>query len=254
MTDSVPQSGQHSSTLAMTAVRHDTCQRLFGEIITSIQKEDRQMSKRILFFGFALAIFWSTALVLAQEQAAAPVHKEGDTWQFNFSRKGQVASSTDQLNEGMYELSVLQGAVKLYESNGGQRNEIPTRQDLLRLIGKSDQHERPNLKFPLSAGQKWTYEYETKPAGLPRVQRRHVEVTVAGMEQVTTPAGTFKAYKLIGSESWLTIGRAGGGGRASMTTTYFYSPETRSIVKSSTVNDNNPGTVEFELIKFTPGN
>jgi hypothetical protein len=216
------------------------------------------MNRRIVSCGFIAALFWSTAIVLAQEQAPAPVHKEGDTWQFNFSRKGQIASSTEQ-NDGMYELSITQGAVKIYEVNGNQKNEMAIQPDgstqgLLRLIGKSDQQERPNVKFPLSAGQKWTYQYETRPAGLPRDQRRSVEVNVAGMEQVTTPAGSFKAYKLIRSESWSSTGRGGGGGRANTaTTTYFYSPETRSIVKSSSVNDNNPGTVEIELIKSLQG-
>jgi len=214
------------------------------------------MNKRIFSLGFALALFSSTAIVLAQDQAPAPSFKDGDTWQFNISRKGQIASSTDQ-NEGMYELSVTQGAVKLYDINGGQKNEMPIQPDgptqaLLRLVGKSNQ--RQDLKFPLSAGQKWTYQYETRPAGLPRDQRRSVEVNVAGMEQVTTPAGSFKAYKLIRSESWSTTGRGGGAGGGSSTTTYFYSPETRSIVKLSIANENNPGTVEIELIKFTPGN
>jgi hypothetical protein len=216
------------------------------------------MSKRILFSVFAAAIFWSTVIAFAQEQAPAPSFKEGDTWQFNFSRKGQIASSTEQ-NNGMYELSITQGVVKVYEVNGNQKNEIAIQPDgptqgLLRLIRKSDQQERPNVKFPLSVGEKWTYQYETTPPGLPRAQRRHVEVNVAGMEQVTIPAGSFKAYKLIRSESWSMTGRYGGSGRGGSTTTYFYSPETRSIVKSSTVNDNNPGTVEIELIKFTPGN
>ena len=67
------------------------------------------------------------------------------------------------------------------------------------------------------------------------------------MEQVTIPAGTFKAYKLVRSESWST---GPSGTRGSNTTIYFYSPETRSIVKRSTENENNPGTVETELIKF----
>src|SRR5262245_17285090 len=101
-------------------------------------KEDIQMSKRILFSVFAAAIFWSTVIVLAQEQAPAPSFKDGDTWQFNISRKGQIASSTDQ-NDGMYELCVAQGAVKLYVVNGGQKNEIPIQADgptqaLLRLV------------------------------------------------------------------------------------------------------------------------
>src|SRR4030095_11391632 len=150
------------------------------------------MTKTILLSVLAAVISWSTAVVFAQEQAPAPSFKEGDTWQFNISRKGQLTSSTEQ-NDGMYELSVTQGAVKLYDVNGGQKNEMPIQPDgptqvLLGLVGKSNQ--RPYLKFPLSAGQKWTYQYETRPAGLPRDQRRSVEVNVAGMEQVTTPAGS----------------------------------------------------------------
>lgn len=121
------------------------------------------MAKPILLSVLAAAIFWSTAILFAQEQAA-PSYKEGDTWQFNISRKGQIGTSTD-LNEGMYELSVTQGVVKLYDVKGGQKNEIPIQPDgpsqgLLRLVGKSDL--RPDLKFPLSAGQKWTYELEIR--------------------------------------------------------------------------------------------
>jgi hypothetical protein len=85
------------------------------------------MAKPILLSVLAAAIFWSTAILFAQEQAA-PSYKEGDTWQFNISRKGQIGTSTD-LNEGMYELSVTQGVVKLYDVNGGQKNEIPIQPD-----------------------------------------------------------------------------------------------------------------------------
>jgi hypothetical protein len=212
------------------------------------------MNKGFLFSIFAVAISWSTAVVFAQEQAPAPSFKEGDTWQFNISRKGQLTSSTEQ-NEGMYELSVTQGAVKLYDVNGGQKNEKPIEPDgptqaLLRLVGKSDQ--RPDLKFPLSVGQKWTYEFVTRPPGSKFNQRRSAEVNIVGMEQMSTPAGTFKTYKLIRSESWSVGSRFGG--RGTSTTTYFYSPETRSIVKSSSLTNDNPGTIETELLKFTPGN
>jgi hypothetical protein len=212
------------------------------------------MTKTILLSVFVAVIFWTTA-VLAQEQAPAPSFKEGDTWQFNIFRKGQIGTSTDQV-EGMYEVSVTQGVVKLYQIDGGQKIEKtiepdgPT-QTFVRLIGqKSDQ--RPTLKFPLSVGQKWIYEYETKPPGSKFNQRRSAEVNVVGMEQVTTPAGSFKAYKLIRSESW-TVGSQRGQ-RGGSTSTYFYSPETKSIVKTSNVSENSPGTIEIELIKFTPGN
>jgi hypothetical protein len=204
-----------------------------------------------------VVFLWSTTILFAEEVVFVPSFKEGDTWQFNISRKGQISSSTDQ-NEGIYELSVSQGAVKLYAIDGGgqkmrsQYSRMGLRKYLLRLVGKSEQ--RADLKFPLSVGQKWTYQYETTLPGVPRVQRRQVEINVAGMEQVTIPAGAFKAYKLIRSESWSMTSRGGFAGRNSVTSTYFYSPETKSIVKSSLVTDNNPGTIETELIKFTPGN
>ena len=89
------------------------------------------MSKRIPSVGFAVALFWSTGVVPAQEQAPGPSFKESDTWQFNISRNGQIASSTDQ-NEGMYELSVAQGAVKIYEMNGSQKKRSPFQRKGLR--------------------------------------------------------------------------------------------------------------------------
>lgn len=210
------------------------------------------MNKRVSFSIFAVALSWTTAVVFAQEQAPAPSFKEGDTWQFNIIPKGMLGKSTEQ-NEGIYELTVTQGVVKLYDVNGGQKNEIPIQPDgptqvLLTLVGKSDQ--RQDLKFPLSVGQKWTYKYETRLPNTKFNTHRSAEVDVVGMEQVTTPAGSCKAYKLIKNESAST-GRFGG--TSNITTTYFYSPETRSIVKSSRVVDKNLSTVDIELIKFTPG-
>jgi hypothetical protein len=152
-------------------------------------------------------------------------------------------------------LVLSQGKVKVYEVSGNQKNELDIKpggpgDGLFSLVGSNEQ--QPRLKFPLSVGQKWTYEYEIRPAGARETQKRFVEVAVTGMEQVTTPAGSFKGYKLVRSEKWR------GSGRfvvwITSTVTYFYSPETRSIVKSSTVNDRTPATAETELIKFTPGN
>ena len=212
------------------------------------------MARPILSSVLAAAIFWGTAILFAQEQAPAPSFKEGDTWQFNTIRKGQLAQSTDQ-NEGIYELTVTQGVVKIYDVNGGQKNERSVQPDgptqiLLTLIGKSDKQQ--DLKFPLSVGQKWTYQFVYRPPGAKFNQHRSAEVNVAGVEEVTIPAGSFNAYKLIRSESW-TSGRPIHWTGAA-TTTYFYSPETRSIVKSTSLNDKYPATVESELIKFTPGN
>ena len=62
------------------------------------------MNKRILFISFAIALFWTSVITFAQEQAPAPSFKEGDTWQINITRKGQFVSSSEQLI-GIYELA-----------------------------------------------------------------------------------------------------------------------------------------------------
>jgi hypothetical protein len=142
----------------------------------------------------------------------------------------------------------LQGKFKSYQVTGDQKTEFETPEGLLGLVGQRE--ERPHLKFPLSVGQKWTYEYRVRPPNTKQDQKRSVEVSVVGMEQVTTPAGSFNAYKLLRIESWLTRGGAWTGTK----TTYFYSPETRSTVKRLTAADAISATAETVLIKFTPGN
>lgn len=51
---------------------------------------------------------------------------------------------------------------------------------LLQLVGKNE--DRANLKFPLSVGRKWTYQYESRGAGSRVEIKRSVEVNVTGIE------------------------------------------------------------------------
>ena len=189
---------------------------------------------------------------LAQEQAAKPEYKEGDVWQYRVSEKGFAAYSSEALN-GNYELTFVQGKIKAFFLNGSNKEEVNLAhnepgEDLLLLLGGTD--ERPDLKFPLTAGQKWTYQYETTPRASRRSQTRSGEIVVTAVEQVTTAAGSFKAFKLVKSESWSrTVKRGGMSGNSS---TYFFSPDTKSVVKSSFINDAG-GTRDIELLKFTPG-
>jgi hypothetical protein len=189
----------------------------------------------------------------AQEQAAKPTFKEGDAWQFNVTRKDQSAESTDSL-QGIYELNYTQGTVKAFTVEGSKKTEIKLdpndgpSQNLLSWLGSSEQQQ--SLRFPLSAGQKWSYNYELRGAGSKTATRTAVEVNVTGIEQVTTPAGTFKAFKLVRDDSWV-VGRPGK--QRSRSTTYFFSPDTKSIIKSSSLSYDGSKT-EMELIKFTPAN
>ena len=203
--------------------------------------------------GAIFSLSLSVATVSAQEQAPAPSFKEGDSWQFNRNNKGQTTSSSEQIS-GIYELTFTQGQMKLYEVVGNQKNELDVKpggpgEGLFAAVASSEQ--RPTLKFPISVGQKWTYEYETTPVGARVAQKRSAEVMVTGMETVTTPGGSFKAYKLLRTEQWRGAGQRAVWNKS--TATYFYSPETKSVVKSSAVNENSGAISENELIKFTPG-
>jgi len=209
--------------------------------------------KSLFLSSLGLVLVTTATITFAQDQAPAPSFKDGDSWHFALSQKDTPVSTTERLT-GTYELVYSEGKVKVYEVNGDQKTEVDIKpggpgDGLAALIGKQEQ--RPTLKFPLSVGQKWKYEYVTRPAGSNADQQRYVEATVTGIEQVTTPAGSFKAYKLVREETWQRTG-----GRivnwVTGTVTYYYSPETRSIVKSTTANNVTSATAQTEMIKFMP--
>jgi hypothetical protein len=204
-----------------------------------------------LFFQVAVVLLGMTAVSLfAQEQAAKPTFNEGDTWRFNIVETGFQASSTEML-QGNYEVTYSQGKIKAAAVSGDKKEEVATGQDrpaetLLGLVASSEIFQ--NLKFPLSAGQKWKYSYRWKAQGAKNPSTRNVEIEVAGIEQVATPAGTFKAFKLQQNAFWPRPQL----GQFTSTTIYFYSPETKSVVKSS-YSDVEGQKREIELVKFGPG-
>ena len=103
------------------------------------------------------------------------------------------------------------------------------------------------LRFPLVVEQKWTREWRTRASRGPyAVDSRKAEHRVVAVEQITTGAGSFRAFKI---ESELVTSYGGRG-----VYIYYYSSETKSVVKF-TVTDTDPrgnfsGKREVELIKF----
>ena len=59
-------------------------------------------------------LLFGSLYVSAQEQAAKPTFKEGDTWQFNVSRKGSSVQASEALL-GMYELTIQTGRLRLFQ-------------------------------------------------------------------------------------------------------------------------------------------
>jgi len=197
-----------------------------------------------------IIVLASFSNAFAQEQVGKPAFKEGDFWRYNVIERDFVGYSSAALR-GAYEMTYLQGQVKVFMLNGDHKEEVAANPDseidqLLVLLGLSE--KRHDLKFPLGPGKKWSYEYKHRPRGAQREQLRFVDINVSGVEQVTTTAGAFKAFKILKDERWAKGGRTGGGpwGRRSI---YFYSPDIKSVVKSS-MEAEGGARREIELIQF----
>jgi len=107
------------------------------------------------------------------------------------------------------------------------------------------------LSFPLEVGKRWSYssDWLFKAKGSQGTIRS--EVAVVGHESITVPAGTFDAFKVV-AKGWL-----GGTSpinsqyNAEMTTTYWYAPAARAVVKSVTHNPYlGPSTVELVTLQL----
>ncbi|HEY7168818.1 MAG TPA: hypothetical protein VIB79_29940 [Candidatus Binatia bacterium] len=197
---------------------------------------------RIICLAIA-CVFWLSLDSFSQDEAAKPKYKNGDSWLFSVKEGGSTGSSTKLLN-GTYEVSMVDGKVKTAAVNGSQKEDLEPRPSvLLSLLTFS-----PNLDFPLTVGKQWSREYKATYVGSNKQVSRKITYEVKGVEQVTTQAGTFHAVKLESDDR--------SGPRDYWVTTYWYSPETKSIVKS--VFDSSAGGQvtglqrEIELIKFTP--
>ena len=200
--------------------------------------------KKILVVGIIVVSFlFSPLQAFSQDEAAKPSYKNGESWLFTVKEGGGIGSSTGLLN-GTYELSIVDGKLKTAIINGSQRDELDPRPPvLLGLLTFA-----PNLAFPLTVGKQWSRDYKGTYVGSNKPIARKIAYEVKGIEQVTTPAGTFRAFKLESDD------RASG--QDYFTTNYWYSPETRSIVKSkfdgSAGGQHTALQREIELIKFTP--
>ena len=173
----------------------------------------------------------------------APVYEEGDWWVFR--TKAESPSGKISLNE--YRVTY----------NNGRFESDPSG-----FLTQSDDPEWPNnypfasvyvndpeiisLNFPLVTGKEWKFRFRRNPAGSGSPARGHAEAKVIGpvAEDIETPAGRFKAIEI----------RRRDFRNSTLELLYFYSAETKSVVKSTThwslQEQNLPRRFEMELIEF----
>jgi DUF3108-like len=133
---------------------------------------------------------------------------------------------------------------------GGKKPE--SKQNLAPVKGMLDEpnDKKQLLQFPLAVGKKWTTAYEMSARGGTRRVHRSEETKVAGIEQITTPAGTFRAFKIQRYET-TSGGRKKTSGDTIGTYTYYYSPEVRGLVKLSYESEGGAAR-SIELVKYVP--
>lgn len=202
--------------------------------------------------GQALAIRFAKIKPLTeidgQKQLTQPSFKEGDFWRFRVDvRMPPRVTDTAELR-GDFEISVSGGQLKLLQIEGEQRFEVPPVYDgrvvNLHFIGAeflslldSRQLLWEYLQFPLFVGKTWSNSYR---AIFPRscndtVVTLNSENRVTEVAKIRAAAGTFRAFKIernangLGATCPLALGAPVR--RFNFTYTYFYSPETRSIVR-----------------------
>ncbi len=197
--------------------------------------------------AFVILLFLAFPHHARAQEVAAPVFQDGDSWQFKIDSSKYTASV--QINtflNGTYEVVFRGGEFKIFEMKGSDKTEIADSLGmLLTLFGKGNWHGGQFLSFPLSVGKKWAHEYRAPYLGDRTPHSWHVEINVTGKESVTTPTGTFDAFKIQNYQST----------ESKITFNYLYSPETKSIVKLSFLGKTGSGAggkTDITLIQFTP--
>src|SRR5262245_57804021 len=200
-------------------------------------------------FSIAIGFVVATALNLfAQEQANKPTYKDGDFWQYKVTEKGFLTQNSRALN-GVYELTYRPDRIAI-RLEGGEKSEVQQAVgELRRMLAIDD--DRQFLQFPLSVGKTWSTQYRQEASN--GVRNLTTETNVTGLEEIATPAGKFSAFKV---ERWGSSGGVPPRGKGPSSRprhfqwTYYYSPQTQSIVKY-VYEDEDGSTREIELVKFT---
>jgi hypothetical protein len=184
------------------------------------------------------------------DAVSAPVFKEGDSWRFRVSEESEEPLTRTDAIHGDYELFYSGGKFALSKLADGRKSEVYvypdqnlvdvefTAAEFLSMLN----HQRvwEFIQFPLYVGKQWKTGYRALGKDdMTLLFSISAQTRVTGIEQVATPAGNLAAFK-IERESYLsaTLGR-GVPHQVNMWHhyIYYYSPETRTIVKYNSLRE-----------------
>ena len=211
-----------------------------------------------LLIGLLLAVFAGRA----NETVAVPNVRVGDKW---VVRARHVAAHLNETTNWEVRREVTKVARNVatlkYEmlpptspATGLNHYDLASQVMLQGLRGGTAEPAR----FPMAPGNEWKYEYEGR-LGLFSA-RYDMSATVVGWEDVTVPAGTFRALRIAHTGSWsreADFSREGRTGTwtGSVKVTYWYAPAAKTMVKTlCTWTSSYRGTAaafQEELVEFS---
>ncbi len=181
---------------------------------------------------------------LADDQSAGPptIH-QGDVWMDRLSAGDKEFRVTSASADG---ISFTQWGAEM--QSDPQWNPTVSR-SLTEAQGPPINYQKPLLlfPFPLTPGKTWNAEAKFQIPDISQAGRSDVDGKVGAWEQVTVPAGTFRAIRAD-----LTIRAIGRLGLNNTTTiTYWYAPQVNRFVKYH-YQDESQGIVDAQMVSYTP--
>ncbi len=193
----------------------------------------------------ASVVALAVAGTAAAQEAARPEIRAGDQWQFAvyYTVPSRIPNRTWIVK------SVTAEAIEGTEN--GEPLRLTPELNVLDSPRQAETNPRM-LRFPLRVGKRWKYKSHWTFKAKGSSGSIAMDVQVIGRERVLVPAGGFDAFKLfargaLGGDSPSNTYYAG-----DTTTTYWYAPSARAIVKSV---HHNPylGSTTTELVAMRRG-
>jgi hypothetical protein len=204
------------------------------------------------FFVFALMFFLigcatqrtGESPAHVQEKMEAPIWGIGDTWRYRYANKIEWQYTVEKTEGNLYIVEDRYGVEKpCFDKRTLELKFFLTPQGK-KVTSQTVWYYGIYCDFPIYVGKKWGKMVSGKDTGGMSMDYLH-EFKVLSFEEVTVPAGTFKAFKIEFSKT--VAART-----SSVIRQYFwFSPEVKTIIKSSYAGQEGgwrPGSYDFELI------
>lgn len=173
------------------------------------------------------------ALAQRAELPAPAAFNVGDRWQWQ-----QVDNRTKAVEGGRTRTVIDEGGVMRFAFSDGASRPLS---DV--FIGNPS--KQPWRVWPLEVGKKWTFDEDwTRADGATGNTNQDVEVVA--YEDVTVPAGTYKAFRIEYKGRYTNYRARSGGAQMD---TYWYAPEVLADVKH--VRDDGRNMYTRELVTYT---